>query len=353
MTKVEFINNLKAAVHHDALPRQYVSRVYDSIAAKPIQLHAERLSKKTDRVSMVDNVAHADSMLRGVAVRQCKFASIRYLKGEALPVVARSCATAIWHNLHGVVNTCLECAHLDPEGLEPAIDILLYGLVITVCLDMRLERSAFLSQFVRLCLFGEKIRGRVGSDYSMRVNQLRWFEELDELCSGPTEHKIAVLRKVKAWVGKLKGSLRVDLRNKSEMSTVVAELAQGEFLLNDPARAFLQSGNLVKRSNKTGRSVEYRFFLFSDLLLYASKQDNGKFKIHEELPLHFMKIVDWFPVNQKGRHLMFQVHHPRKTFVVVCSTPESRRSWVEDIRGAIMVEMERKMVVEAARASTH
>lgn len=351
MTKPEFLNNLRLAMQHEVFPRDYVCRTYESVASKPIQLLAARSSEDfNEGRNMLENVNHVDSILRGVAVHDYNYTSFASMKEHSH--VARSCARKIWHSLHGVVNTSLEYAHLDPEGLASALDTLLYGLVITVGLDMSIERSAFLAQFVRLCLFGEQMRGLQGSDMAMRAQQLKWFEELDKLCGGPVESKLEVLRRIKAWVMKLKTTLRIDSRNKSEMHNAVAELINADFLLNDPARTFLQSGILVKKSNRTGRPIEYKFFLFSDLLLYASKQEDGNFKIHEEMPLHLMKVVDWFPAEQRGRELMFQIHHPRKTFTVVCPTKESRRSWVQDIRAAVMVEMERKMTVEAARAST-
>ena len=149
----------------------------------------------------------------------------------------------------------------------------------------------------------------------------------------------------------LKLALRIDVTNKEEMVEAVAELINGEFLLHDPARSFLKCGNLIKKSGRTGRMIEYRFFLFSDVLLYASKESEGRYKIHEELPLHLMKVIDWFPRVLKNRNYMFEVHHPRKTFQVLCPSPEERKSWVEDIRAELIVEMERKMVTEAARAS--
>jgi hypothetical protein len=45
----------------------------------------------------------------------------------------------------------------------------------------------------------------------------------------------------------------------------------------------------------------------------------------------------------------FQVHHPRKTFMVFCNSPEERVAWVRDIRMAIDREIQRKVEMEAAR----
>lgn len=50
----------------------------------------------------------------------------------------------------------------------------------------------------------------------------------------------------------------------------LAHLENSEYLLNDPTRSFVREGNLLKRANR-GRDVEYRFVLFSDVLIYAKR----------------------------------------------------------------------------------
>ena len=79
-------------------------------------------------------------------------------------------------------------------------------------------------------------------------------------CSGLAADKLSALKKVHGWMQSLKLALRVDVTNKEEMVEAVAELINGEFLLHDPARSFLKCGNLIKKSGRTGRMIEYRFF---------------------------------------------------------------------------------------------
>ena len=86
---------------------------------------------------------------------------------------------------------------------------------------------------------------------------------------------------------------------------------------------------------------------FAEIIDSASNKD--EYKIHEELPLHLMKVVDWFPPGAKDMKKAFQVHHPRKSFMVFCSSPEERIEWVRDIRAAIEREIKRKVEMEAAR----
>jgi Sec7 domain/PH domain len=365
MSKVEFINNLRGASISEGVAREYLSTIYDSIEANPIAMHTisdtvttAKESQKQSLDDILKNVGVSDSLLRGLAVHDFKFATIddyidclEYPDQYALLDLTRSCVAKTWHQWHGAINTCLENAHLDPQGMEPAIDILLYALAVTVCLNMPMERSAFLSQLVRLRAFEERRQGRWVSPPDNSHREEDWYVELEEASSGCNERKLWALNKIHEWVQSLKSALRVDVRYKVEMTEAVAELVDADFLLQDPARAFLQSGNLLKKSGRTGRTTMYRFYLFSDVLLYASKTSGGRYKIHEELPVHLMKIVDWFPPSQKNRKVLFEIHHPRKTFQVICLTEESRKSWVENIRASILVEMERKMMMEAARLS--
>jgi hypothetical protein len=155
----------------------------------------------------------------------------------------------------------------------------------------------------------------------------------------------------------LHSSFAVDVHVKKDMKRIVTRIREGEYLLNDPSRRFLRDGDLLKKSNRSGRFVEYRFFLFSDMLVYSKFSTvSNDYKIHEELPLHLMKITDWFPpdTNKKmGQQTkrMFQIHHPNKTFLVVAGSSDERKSWVSDIRLAIDDEVRRKAQLEAARVA--
>lgn len=359
MSKADFMNNLRLAVQHETISRTYLSDVYDSVELNPIVMHEGETASTGRDVElgkideMLRNIRSTDSVLRGLAIHNFRFSTIADLMStleysglHALSDVTCGCVSKTWHHWHGVVNTCLETAYLDPQGMEPAVDIVLYAIAVTVCLNMPMERSAFLEQLHRMKLFEERRQGFAAPPMSLKQ---QWFDELDDTCAGLPKQKLSALHHIRSWIQCFKSALRVDVRNHAEMKSIVDELKDGEFLMHDPARSFLQSETLIKRSARTGRDNEYRFYLFSDILLYASLEVDGRYKIHQELPLHHMKIVDWFP-NAK-RSNVFAVHHPRKSFQVVCPSAEARRSWVNDIRASILVEMERKMTLEATRMS--
>ena len=366
MTKVDFINNLKGVEDGSDIQTDYLSALYDSINAVPIARDnvddSENAEEGRDHKiqALVKNVRSADSLLRGLAVHEFKFVtiddvseSLDYSGIDALSDLTRTCVSKTWHQWHGVINTGMETAHLDPQGMEPSVEILLYSLAATICLDMTTERSAFLTQLSRLRVFEERRQGTWVSASTADYRKDPWFMHIERACKGSPDRKLWALGKIRELIHSLQDALSVDVLQKEDMARAVSELKNSDFLLNDPARAFLHSGDLTKKSARTGRPTNYRFYLFSDVLLYGSKDPDGRYKIHEELPLHLMKILDWFPVSQRNRLRTFQVHHPRKSFQVVCPSEEDRRVWVKEIRVAIKLEMERKMKMEAARLSLY
>jgi hypothetical protein len=336
-------------------------------------------------LGMLGNVRSADALLRGLSVHDVKWASMQdfsssldYEAAHALSDLTQSCISEAWHQFHGVINTALDTAHLDPQGMEPCVDLLKYALVVTICLDMPMERSAFFCQLGRFKAFDRSCNpGHWVPDAEQgRQLLLQGNPVFDRAIAGPLDDdsKMKALMQVHEATQDLRSALKVDIAVKQEMTHITRQILEGEFLLNDPSRSFVRMGDLKKKS-RSGRLTDYRFFLFSDVLVYAKraagintgneKPRHGSFadsidtdgnntdhyKIHEELPLHLMKVVDWFPPStiKDMMKKVFQVHHPRKTFMVFCNSPEERVAWVRDIRMAIDREIQRKVEMEAAR----
>jgi hypothetical protein len=103
----------------------------------------------------------------------------------------------------------------------------------------------------------------------------------------------------------------------------------------------LRHRDLHKRC-RSGKLIEYRFFLFSDQLLYAHMNIRGEYKVHEQLLLSVMKVsISWvrtltmtrsswiymgglqvveIPQDPTGRS--FRLYHPKKSFDVVAESRE-------------------------------
>ncbi len=389
MTKTEFLSNLRGVDHMEEIARDYLSSIFDSVEANPIilvddvepcgnfRLSAIRGVQHYDVITlltaMLNSVKTSDALLRGLSVHEHEFFEVKdfsnsfeYGENDALADLTRCFVATTWHHFHGVINAALETAHLDPEGMESCIEVLGYALCVTIALDMKMERVAFLNQLARFKLFKDRRQGQwltsVGQE---EYESEALYTRIEKLCSGnesSTPHE-SEKRRLNAMVllnraiRDLHSSFAVDAHVKKDMKRIVSRIREGEYLLNDPSRRFLRDGDLLKKSNRSGRFVEYRFFLFSDMLVYSKFSTvSNDYKIHEELPLHLMKIVDWFPPDSNKKmgqqtKRMFQIHHPNKTFLVVAGSSDERKSWVTDIRLAIDDEVRRKAQLEAARVA--
>jgi len=409
MTKTEFMNNLRGVDNSEDLSRDYLSEIYDSIEAQPIALFQDHddmcssvvsgstsvrsskysVSHSKPRVSLADerneqdlasllkslirNVKPAQELLRGLAVHDHPFLSVSDYKedhgGQMLKDLVRAAFSVTWHHFHGTINATLDTAHLDPDGLVLCLDVLRYALSLAICLDMSIERSAFVTQLARIKLFeenrgmNEDIRNarqiRPAAFRAHHDNQAfkndSWFKHLEDSCSEPSNQrgKLSALDQVKQMLEELHSSFEMNQEMKQDMKRVTSCIRNGEIFLNDPARFFIREGDLIKRSNHVGRSTNYRFFLFSDMLVYAHKSSSrGDYKIHGELPLHLMKVVDDNGSVGKKQMKSFFIHHPHKSFLLSAAGPEMKKSWINDITLAINNELGRKARVEGARLAS-
>jgi hypothetical protein len=93
---------------------------------------------------------------------------------------------------------------------------------------------------------------------------------------------------------------------------------------------FVRQGDLIKL-NRSSRPVTYRFFLFSDYLIYAHLGKN-EYKVHEQLSLNAMTVQD---NETDANYTSFYISHPVKSFFVVAESPIVKQQWMRDINQTI------------------
>lgn len=386
MSKAEFLNNLRGISKGDDIKDGYLSNIYDLIEANPIVFHDADASSdsgshasedlQTSIAAMVDHSKSMDALLRGLSIHEYKFVSLQDYSSQlysgrrhdAIGELAKGFLLKTWHQFHSLINSALEIAHLDPQSMESCIHMLKYALCLTIILDMPIERIAFLDQLGRFRLFNAWRQGNSAKLLSRDQDCYKkeeWYKKIEDQSrrSYTTYHSIQAKLESLETVDKIVNDLGFDLASdivaRKTLRDAVRQLESAEFLLDDPNRTFVRAGDLLKRANRSGRSVEYRFFLFSDILIYArripggsssSSPSTGMYRIHEELPLILMKVVDWFPPEMKKESkLGIQIYHPRKKVLILCADHEERKMWVTDLRRSIHKELERKVAIEGAR----
>ena len=370
MTRSEFIANLRHVCAADKF-QSYIYDIYDAIEMSPILVspNSPQKTKKKKRrghgnssslpfkhdkdfatslQAWVKSVKSTQELLRTLADQNDNdFTSFDDQGDEDTDLwyVTHQMFSANWHHIHGLINATVENAHIDISGLDAASASLEYSLCTASYLDMSIEVAAFSKLLERLNRFsGLKVDTEKVSERSSDEN-----ETSKNIAGEPPSANTQKVDQVRSLTKKLQTSLFVDDTKVQAMKLVANRIRNGEVLLNDPSRTFVREGDLVKRHQLAGRSSTYRFFLFSDVLVYAHKSSQGDYVVHEELQLHLMKIEDIDFHSSKSKHHSFYIHHPNKSFAVVTSGKAEKKLWLEDIRNSISSEISRKAKVEGAR----
>ena len=298
MTKNEFITNLRGVYNGVDKFRDYIYTIYDSIESSPIVISHSPLQDKKRRYeqgspslpfkdqkdfassiqSWVKSVKPAQELLRTNAVRNDNFATFGGQLDDEMSLQDLTCQmfSANWHHIHGAINATIDNAHLDLAGLDCCIDVLEFSLCTASYLGMTVERSAFSKLLGRVNRFNDlKVKkAGVRKDKSGKKSSNN-FEDIDQ---------------VRGLTKELHTSLSVDDAKVETMKEVARRIRNGDILLNDPSRIFVREGDLIKRHQLAGRSSTYRFFLFSDVLVYAHKSPaQGDYKVHEEVSLKVLE----------------------------------------------------------------
>lgn len=357
MTKHEFIENLRGVDEGVDKYQDYINFIYDSIEATPIAISNSLTQNERSKdgnghdptnlasslQSWVKSVEPAQELLRTFAARHDKILS-ESLDNQVLQDTVCRMFSANWHHIHSVVNATIDIAHLDLSGMGLCIDLLEHSLCTATCLGMAVERSAF-----------SKLLDRVNRFHDLKVQNEEGSGEkaCDESSNQPeSEGQINLedkkIRRLTKQLKQLHASLSVDDVKLKTMKQVASRIRNGDILLNDTSRCFVREGDLVKRHQLAARSSTYRFFLFSDVLVYAHLSKEGDYKVHEELPLHLMKIEDECP-NSTTKHISFHIHHPNKSFIVTCTNVTEKKEWMEEINTSIRREIKRKTKIERSR----
>jgi len=374
MTKQDFVRNLRGVDSSTDLNNEFLTGIYDSIAAQPIaigvgagsdglgvdgasdRLFAASVARRQSRFQRLlkDRLKRDEEMLAGLELNgtQNRFFRVGVETNLSLDLL-RLMFESTWFHFHGLVTHILEGeGRQDTDAVSAGLDILRYCLSAAIFLKMSTVLTAFATQLARF-------RYRFGSGLkTMKPRKAAgmYFIEGQHL-NEPWFHEIVNSQSEQAWdsIAKVHG-LFIELKaeveendHRRELEALARRLDVRADILNGP-RSFIREGDLVKLC-RSGKKVQYRFFLFSDQLIYTHQAlVGGQFKLHERLPVCVMRIEDL------GQSHAFHIHHPKKSFTVFAPTEEDKRIWIRVLNDAIEVslekrDMEKQLVVEPRLAA--
>jgi len=232
-----------------------------------------------------------------------------------------------WRYFASALTALLESTD-DVDALSLCIDGLTYAASISIVLGLVTERQAFASLLAKI-YFCEKncnddratLRRRIASGEHQKVD---WYRTLNLLCE---RNPADACRKLSDMANITK-ELIIEQREQQLLKKLQNDFG-GEIVLVEAQRALLFRGMLTKISS-TGRRQDYSFFLFTDLLVYASEGMQQSYRVHRAIHLSLIKIEDMPFVPYA-----FRIVSPQKSFVVLAPTVEQKEMWISKIVQAV------------------
>lgn len=358
MTKDQFIKNLRGVDQGTDVNRDFLSQIYDSVAAQPIELAIKKAPTQEDLKK--DGKTPADDMVNVVLSQNNKNSNdIRLAEekkfildlGQSLrdsedllrslsPFTYRFHLTnvdtkisldlvsfmyeTVWFHFHAIVEGIFGCKNTDLDIKFAALDVLCYSLTSAIFLNLKMERMAFailLKTFRKEC---EDLPHYVSSERT--VPDESWYDDVENASATNTMEIIAKLHHLTVHI---KDTLQE--ATNYELTRQIAAKFEKKARILETNTFFIRQGDLSKIS-RAGKSVTYKFFLFSDHLIYAHVNMKGQFVVHEQLSLSALTVKD---VETDPNYATFHISHPIKSFNVVADSPQSKQQWIRDINTAI------------------
>jgi brefeldin A-inhibited guanine nucleotide-exchange protein len=364
MTKEQFIKNLRGADQGDDIPSSYLSKIYDNIAATPIEMAVD-IPKDTNSLpvtngndsntetnpelmglfvqDMLRNLRSSEDLLRSLSSRMHRF----YIMGIDISISLELVCfmfESVWNNFYAISDTLLTTLNNDENVIFSALDLLSNTLSSCIFLDLKVEKIAFatlLAKFRKMCEACESasttnskiaLTGASFATGAFRNNE-KWFSSVE---NSTAETAIMAIADIFRMIVHLKDVIRVFSRR--EVTKTVFARIEKKANIADANRFFLTEGDLKKR-NRNGKLTSYRFFLFSDILIYCH-YGFSEYKVHEQMELDTMEIrsiVEHDPAN-----IQFAIIHPTKSFTVMADSVQEKMSWVRTLNEAIDACVQRK-----------
>ncbi len=193
------------------------------------------------------------------------------------------------------------------------------------------ERRTLVAQLLEAIHIADSDREEIRPDEEEWYNLIATTSSMSCL-----ENRDTAVASLYERVKRVKESVRSCVCNRALLS-VSERLRNVNILERNPHRTWVREGDLVKIC-RSGRKVLYRFFLFSDLLLYGSLLPfaSETWKVRGKFDLSTLSIQNLTPqmalAASADAERGFLVTHPRKSFIVSAPTPSEKMKWVRSIK---------------------
>jgi len=228
-----------------------------------------------------------------------------------------------WANFIACITTHLN----DQFGVEVHVyQMMKFGATTSLMLGFYEEMEAFLHLLAR-CLFVSEHPHMPPELLSQKMVEgvhlkMYWYSQVHQLYRTKPDAACQI-------ISRLANDLRAKhIYDSRQQILRNLELKFGnDVYLAHPEREFKRQGAL-RKIDRQGNPTEYIFFLFSDMLIYALRTGNMRYKVHRTLHLG---LVDVREAHIERYEHVFTLVSPQKTLHLVAYNNKEKQEWMEVI----------------------
>jgi len=237
-----------------------------------------------------------------------------------------------WDNFIACITT-----HLEHQfGVEVHVyQMMKYGATTSLMLGFYSEMEAFLHLLAR-CLFVSEHPHMPAEVQSQKMVEgvhlkMHWYSQVHQLYRTKPSAACQIISRL---ANDLRAKHIYDSRQQV-LRGLESEFGNDVYLAH-PERELIRQGPL-KKINRQGNPTEYIFFLFSDMLIYAIRTGDMKYKVHRTLHL---ALVEVRAAQIERYEHVFTLVSPQKTIHLVAKDEKEKKEWMESINKNIQEYIE-------------
>lgn len=335
MTHAQFVSNLRGGDNGADFPRDMLTELYWSIVNEEIKMPNE-LTKKDIVIELDPSTKHM------LAVNSCIHCSIALFKeiGESKTCEERTAEgtralfECMWWEIFFTLEVLLPQKNLSQPLIDSSLTCLISCVSASWFLDMSVPCRAFID------IIRRQIPKSHDDDTSVKLSEYVAKISMED---EPLDNRMALLHMLIETL-KMTMSSQVDQDSYLQLQQ---EFVRGSLEVNE-SRKFIRKG-IVQRKTRKAALITYTFYLFNDLLLYASKTMSGKYKPHLSVLLSTCKVTDVFGDEFDARTIRISTNV--KPIIMVFSTVQEKKIWNREIKHYI-AESAKSSVSRNLNAST-
>ena len=354
MTLEQFIRNLRGCDQDRDVDPEILTAIYCGIRDNPIDwvendvvidsgddnMATDPDQNKLFASSLIRNLRGSEDLLRSFSPYIYHFGIMGIDLSISMELIAYM-FESVWDHFQTVADKLLDKLANEETVIFSALDVAVNSLTSCIFVDLKVQKIAFIRQVTKFRDLlqtldsHENSKSKLkGSSRSFSKSSDVWYDNVEK---STAKTAIPIVAEVHGVVTELKDVVRRCARR--EATKVVFARIEKKAGLNDANRFIILEADLKKMTNKTGKFTNYRFFLFSDLLVYAHHGFTS-YKVHRQLVLEDTVVNGIVAGDETG--CCFSVSNPAKSFIVQCSSVTEKQQWYCAIKEASEAAISRK-----------